>query len=59
MRTARLSPGPWLLAFTTVLAMVWLAGQNPIAGVVGFLVGKHVLIAVLARELGVDSPKAG
>ena len=45
MRTARLSPGPWLLAFTTVLAMVWLAGQNPIAGVVGFLVGKHVLIA--------------
>ncbi len=53
------SPGVWLLAFATVLAMVWLAFQNPIAGVAGFLIGKHLLIALLARELGVDSPKPG
>lgn len=59
MATGHPSPGVWLLAFATVLAMVWLAVQNPVAGIIGFLVGKHVLIALLARELGVGSPKAG
>lgn len=47
------------MAFATVLGMVWLAGQNPFAGVIGFLVGKHVLIALLTLELGVGSPGPG
>lgn len=59
MRHKLPSPGIWLMAFATVFGMVWLAVQNPFAGVVGFLVGKHVLIALLTLELGVGSTGPG
>jgi hypothetical protein len=55
--------GPYRLRLTqatativTVLATGWVCTLGPIPAIIGLMIGKHVLVAVLVMGLGVDSP---
>jgi hypothetical protein len=40
----------------TVLGCAWLVSLGPVPGVCGLMVGKHVLVAILAMGMGLDGP---
>jgi hypothetical protein len=43
----------------TLLATAWLCTFGPIPAILGLMVAKHVLVAILVMGLGVDAPGAG
>lgn len=49
----------WQLGWTsaTILVTVWLMTLGPIPGVIGVVVAKHVLVAILVMGLGIDAPQ--
>jgi hypothetical protein len=40
----------------TVLATIWLCTLGAIPAILGLMVAKHVLVAILVMGLGVDAP---
>jgi hypothetical protein len=46
----------WLLVWTllTLLATAWLISLGPVPGILGVVVAKHILVALLLMGLGVD-----
>jgi hypothetical protein len=48
-----------LAAAVTVLATAWLCTLGPIPAILGLMVAKHVLVAILMMGLGVDAPRPG
>jgi hypothetical protein len=46
----------WLLAWTslTILVTGWLISLGPVPGILGLVVAKHILVALLVMGLGVD-----
>ncbi len=43
------------MTMLTVLATVWFLTLGPIPGIIAVVVAKHVLVAILAVRLGVDT----
>jgi hypothetical protein len=42
----------------TVVATAWLCTLGAIPAILGLMVAKHVLVAILVMGLGVDAPQA-
>ena len=47
-----------LATLITVLATAWLCTLGPIPAIIGLMVAKHVLVAILVMGLGVDARRA-
>jgi len=49
----------WLLVWTvlTILVTGWLISLGPVPGILGLVVAKHILVALLVMGLGVDQPR--
>jgi hypothetical protein len=48
-----------LVTFVTLLVTVWLCTLGWVTGLIGVLVAKHILVAVLIMGLGNEGPSAG
>jgi hypothetical protein len=46
-----------MATLVTLLATVWLCTLGMVPGIIGVMVAKHVLVAVLVMGLGVDAPQ--
>jgi hypothetical protein len=46
-----------LVSAATVLVTAWLCTLGAIPAILGLMVAKHILVAILVMDLGVDAPR--
>jgi hypothetical protein len=46
-----------MVTLVTLLVTVWLCTLGMVPGIIGVMVAKHILVAVLVMGLGVDAPQ--
>ncbi len=57
MRRLRLRLVQVMASSITIVGTVWLCMLDAIVGIIGLMVAKHILVAVLMMEVGVDGPR--
>jgi hypothetical protein len=58
LRRLRLRLFQVLATVVTVLATAWLCTLGAIPAILGLMVAKHILVAILLMGMGVDAPQA-